>query len=214
MSLRGRLIDAATVGDVSGTLRATVGFALVLLLPGYALGGWLKVAIGVAGTVYETVLLRVYLPVQERSGNPEVVGLSERAAALRMGLMEMNRLIDTNAVVQFDSNHPSEYFRYAQIQFANRQITSALPSCTVAFGGDARDCVSVEARTAALFAVERGQGEGVMSAAEAKALCAGLGTTDLVATRWDGVWQDHAGWVWNLPKVVDTGDVRVVSCGR
>jgi hypothetical protein len=34
----------------------------------------------------------------------------------------------------------------------------------------------------------------------------------LVATRWDAVWSDPRAWVWTLPAVSDTGEVRVLDC--
>ena len=43
--------------------------------------------IGLAGTVYQAVALRVYLPVEERLGRAEVDGLAERAMAVRLGSM-------------------------------------------------------------------------------------------------------------------------------
>jgi hypothetical protein len=52
------------------------------------------------------------------------------------------------------------------------------------------------------------------SAAEARGICSALGISYLIASRWDGVWLDSSGWVWTLPAVADTGDVRVVDCAE
>jgi hypothetical protein len=51
-----------------------------------------------------------------------------------------------------------------------------------------------------------------LSASQARVECARLGVSDLVASRWDAVWADPQGWVWTLPAVVDTNQVRVVDC--
>ena len=56
--------------------------------------------IGLAGTVYQAVTLRVYLPVEERLGRAEVDGLAERAMAVRLGFDAMHRRVAKNAVVQ------------------------------------------------------------------------------------------------------------------
>ena len=172
---------------------------------------WALLWIGAASTGYEAVLLRVYLPAQERVGNRGMAGLSVYAAAMRDALTTMDARVDKAAVVQFDPDQPSDYFRYADVVLARRQLGSGFPSCTADFGGDPRDCKRVEAGAGALFAASGGVG---ISAGEARALCAGLGTTTLVATRWDDVWHDPRSWVWNLPKVVGTEYVRVVNCGR
>ena len=172
--------------------------------------------VGVAGTVYQAVLLRVYLPVEERLGRVETVGLAERAMAWRKGFAEMDGRIPKAAVIQFDTEQPNDFFDYAQILTAGRQLGSGLPVCAAAFGGDPAGCWTVADGVTRLFGgPDRGMDRGVgLSATGAQAECGGLGVDDLVATRWDRAWADRAGWVWKLPAVVDTGDVRVLDCGR
>jgi hypothetical protein len=162
--------------------------------------------IGVAGTVYQVGLLRFYLPVEDKLGRPEVSGLAERTMALRRGLDAMDAKVAKDAVIQFDLNQPGDYFRDAQIMLAGRQIASGQLLCTATFGGDSTRCTEVQTGVARLFAA------GGMAADEARSECAALGVSDLVATRWDGVWRDRGGWVWGLPAVVDTGEVRIVDC--
>jgi hypothetical protein len=172
--------------------------------------------IGVAGTAYQAGLLRVYLPAQERLERPETVGLAERAMAWRLGLGEMDRRVAKDAVVQFDTEQPNDFFGYAQILLAGRQMASALPTCAAGFGGDPAKCSGVEEGVERLFAQSGGRDSGqlgVLSAEEARVACGRLGVSDLVATRWDRVWADTEGWVWSLPAVVDTGEVRVLECG-
>jgi len=165
--------------------------------------------VGAAGTVYQACLLRVYLPVEDWLGRTEVSGLAERAMAWRRGFDVMDRRVPEGAVVQFNPEQPGDYFRYAQILQAGRQMASGLPVCTAAFGGDPAGCAGVEASVARVFGVSG----GAPSADAARVECGRLGVSDLVATRWDGVWADRAGWVWNLPAVVDTDEVRVLDCG-
>jgi len=193
-------------------------FFLVLLAVRWCEGGlgefrrwarraaWAMLAIGVAGTVYQAVELRIYLPVQERLGRPEIAGLSQRAMALRTGLRVMDAKLPKRAVVQFNVEQPGEYFSYAEIMQTGRQMAVGLPDCPAAFGGEVSRCEEMEAGAAWLFSPW-------LTAQNARAGCDALGVSYLIATRWDAVWSNPSGWVWKLPAVVDTGDVRVNSCG-
>jgi hypothetical protein len=130
----------------------------------------------------------------------------------RDGFAAMDRNIPKDAIVQFNTGQPGDYFNAAQIIQAGRQMANALPLCGAAFGGDPAECAGVLQGVAALYTLS---GTGTAPAADAaRAECASLGVEDLVATRWDGVWADRASWVWGLPAVVDTGELRVLDCGR
>jgi hypothetical protein len=184
--------------------------------------------IGLAGTLYQAVLLRVYLPVEERLGRAEVDGLAERAMAVRLGFDAMDRRVPANAVVQYNTAQPGEFFYLAQAMMAGRQVANATPGCDAAFGGDVAACRGVQQGVARLFSLHsppdlppetpspqklRGPSLGVaLSAPEARAECANLGVGDLVATRWDPVWFDLRGWVWTLPAVVESNELRVLDC--
>jgi hypothetical protein len=163
--------------------------------------------IGVAGTVYQQVMLRLYLPVEERLGRPDEAGLSERAMAWREAFDLADKRLPKTAILQFNTDQPSDFFRYAQILHAPRQMVTAFPQCATSFGGSAAPCAGIQAGVARLFAVG-----AALPADEARAVCASLGATHLVATRWDGVWADRTGWVWGWPAVVETDTVRVVEC--
>jgi hypothetical protein len=165
--------------------------------------------IGVAGTVYQAIELRVYLPVEEALGRPDQIELAEHAMALRRASDAMQGRVPEDAILQFNTGQPSDFFRFQQVLYAGRQIVSAFPGCAAEFGGSESACPGIRASVARIFEPARG---GALSAAEARAECRRLGATDLVATRWDGVWYDRHGWVWTLPAAVDTGDVRVVDC--
>jgi len=174
--------------------------------------------IGLAGTLYQAVELRLYLPVEEMLGRPQVAGLSERAMALRRGFDEMAGRVPKDAVIQFNTAQPSDFFRYAQVMQAGRQVANALPGCATPFGGDASACKGVEEDVARLFSQAANSGGGgsggALPATEARVECGRLGASYLVATRWDSVWADREGWVWKLPAAADTGDVRVLGCAE
>jgi hypothetical protein len=167
--------------------------------------------VGVAGTAYQAVLLRAYLPVQERLGNPELVGLAERAKAWRVGFAEMDRRVPKDEVIQFNTAQPNDFFGYAQILFAGRQMGNALPVCAAAFGGDPAECQGILHGIAAMY---QPHADGMPGPGAGRAECARYGFDDLVATRWDVVWNERRSWVWAPPVVVDTGDMRVLDCGR
>lgn len=169
--------------------------------------------IGMAGTVYQTVMLRVYLPAEERLGQKGLSGLAERAMAWRRGFDAMDARVGRNAVVQYNTTQPGEFFYLSEVMHVGRQVASGQPGCGVAFGGEAIACKAVEDGVARLFAREASLTQsGVLSAAEARDECKRLGIDDLVSTRWDAVWNNSKGWVWTLPVVVDTNEVRVVDC--
>jgi hypothetical protein len=181
--------------------------------------------LGLAGTIYQSIVLRVYLPVEERLRDPQAKGLSEWTMALRQGFDAMDGRVAKNAVVQYNSEQTEEFFSLAQELTVRRQTARGETGCGAEFGGDVGQCERVEQDVAQLFGAElqdalvKGENQpygpsstGVLSAAQARAICGRLGVSDLVATRWDAVWHDPQGWVWNLPEVVGTYDIRVIDC--
>jgi hypothetical protein len=169
--------------------------------------------IGLAGTVYQAVELRLYLPVEEKLGRADQSGLAERAMAFRRGFEKMDGPIPKDAVLQFNTAQASEYIRYAQIMHAGRQMESAMPGCGTAFGGDPSVCRDVDETVVRLFSRDV-LSRATLPATDARLACSKLGVSYLVATRWDDVWQDSKGWVWRLPVAVDTGNFRVVRCAE
>ena len=164
--------------------------------------------IGVAGSAYQAVGLRLYLPMEERLGRPDEAGLAARAMAWRTGFQAMDVSIPKDAVIQFNTAQPSDMFRFAQVIGAGRQMATSFPGCESSFGGSPAACAGIAGGVKRLFAAEH-----PLTADQARGECAALGIGYLVATRWDEVWTDENGWVWSLPAMVNTGDVRVVDCG-
>jgi hypothetical protein len=165
--------------------------------------------IGVAGTVYQVIALRLYLPVEEKLGRPDEIGLSERAMAWRQGFDAMDLRISKDAIVQFNTAQPSDYFLYAEILPARRQMANAIQICAWSFGGEPAACPDIKTSVARLFSPVAGF---ALSPVEAQAECRKLGVSYLIVTRWDDVWADREGWVWKLPAVTETGEFRAVGC--
>jgi hypothetical protein len=161
--------------------------------------------LGLAGSVYQVIELRLYLPIEDALGRGNASGLAERAMVWRRGFELMDQRIPANAVVQFNTDQPSQTFQFPPILLVGRQTASAYDECLAAFGGDPAACSGVTAGVTRLYA---GQERG----GEVRDECHRLGVQYLVATRWDGVWFDPEGWVWMFPAVVHTGDMRVVDC--
>ena len=177
-------------GETSGRLR--VGMQVML---------WL----GLAGSVYQAIELRLFVPVENALGRGTASGLPERAMVWRRGFALMDQRVPQNAVVQFNTDQPSELMRFPPLMMVGRQVAAGYTECPAAFGGDPAACQRVMAGVNALFS-------GDVRGGAVRDACHRLGLQFLVATRWDGVWFDPQGWVWMFPAVVDTGDLRVVDC--
>ncbi len=199
--LAGLILEGASEFGVSRrSVRLVLGVFLVL---------------GVMGTAYQAVLLRFYLPVQDRLGRQNLAGLAERTMALREVVGELDARASKGAVVQYDTQVPRDFFNYAQLLHTPRQIANAFPECDVAFGGDPGPCEAIKKELAGLFLEPGGLATGIeaKSAEEARQSCRRLGVDELVVTRWDPVWGAKASWVWGLPVLASTDRVRVVNCG-
>ena len=200
----------------------------LLLLTGVLLDGTIKVsrrsvrwvlgvtlAVGLVGTVYQAVLLRFYLPLEDRLQRQHLAGLAERNMALREVLHDIDARSPKMAVVQYDTQQPSMFFNFAQLLNTPRQTANGMPECDVAFGGDPGPCEEIKTELARLYLEPTGYVAGVKveDASEARESCRRLGVGELVATKWDPVWRAREGWVWMLPVIAATDSVRVVGCG-
>ena len=211
-----------------GVRAALVPQFFLLLLAGLLLDGTIKVsrrsvkwalgatmAVGLLGTVYQAVLLRLYLPVEDRLERQNLGGLAERNMALREVLHDLDARSPKMAVVQYGTQQPSVFFNFAQLLNTPRQTANGVPECDVAFGGDPRPCEGIKAELARLYLEPAGYVAGVKveDASEARESCRRVGVGELVATKWDPVWRAREGWVWTLPAIAATDNVRVVGCG-
>lgn len=175
--------------------------------------GWLRSAmlglagIGVAGSVYQAVALRLYLPVEERLGRAGYADLAERNAAMWRAGEAMKAAVPKTAVVQYNTKQPSLWAVEATLRHVHRQIAQADSGCEAVFGGDAAACLGLNEAVERIY-----DGPTGMDAAGARRECARLGVTTLLATRWDAVWVSGTTWVWTLPTEVVTPEVRVLRC--
>lgn len=202
------------------SIRATLLSQFMLLLLAVLVlertASWSKKAllglaiIGVAGTVYQLVLLKLYLPMQQKHGDPNVVGLAEYNYALRDADAALQGHIPQAARVQHNVHVPV-YFSSAQLFNTSWQVIADTEKCNTSFGGEATPCMDIQASIARIFPQP---GTPAPSAQQTSALCGRIGADYLVATRWDAAWSAKDSWVWTLPLVVERPSVRVVSCSN
>ena len=173
---------------------------------------WLRSAllglaiVGVAGTLYQGTMLRLYLPWHELHADPAVTDLSERNAALADAFAAFDARIPGNARLQY-AIAPG-YAGFASMIHADHQLIVGDAGCDSSFGGDPAVCPAIQQTIAQLYLEHLPSPAG----REAAALCSHLGAQYLVATRWDAVWNSPQGWVWTLPGVIARPSVRIVAC--
>jgi hypothetical protein len=179
----------------------------------WVLGGAL--AVGLVSTAYQAVLLRLYLPVEDRLQRQNLGGLAERNMALREVMHDLDARSPKMAVVQYDTQQPNAFFNFAQLLNTPRQTANWMPECAVVFGGDPGQCEGIKAELARLYLEPTGDvaGSKVEGASDARESCRRLGVNELVATEWDPIWKAREGWAWTLPVITETSRVRVVNCG-
>ena len=169
-------------------------------------------AVGLVGTVYQAVLLRLFLPVEDRLHRQNFAGLAERNMALREAMHDFEEHTPMMTVVQYDTQQANIYFNYVQLMNTPRQVANAMPDCNVVFGGDIGLCEGIKAEVARLYLQPAGYVSGVKvkDANGARESCRRLGVGELIATEWDPIWRAREGWVLESPG--DSGDLAGASC--
>ena len=178
---------------------------------------WSRVAtlflwLGAAGTVYQAMGIRTFLPLYESGRlrdhrtNAAFPQMSEHVYELRNAYAYLSRHVPASATVQYNSSSIGSYFLYVNMLNAGHQIISAEPGCGKSFGGDASACPRIEEAINALYL------DPVAPKASAISICTALGIDYLVVSDQDAAWQDGASWVWTAPAVVEGKTVRILEC--
>jgi len=130
-------------------------------------------------------------------------------------LAQIEKKTPKNAVVQYNTDQPRNFFNFAQLLNTPRQTVNAMPECDIAFGGAPGPCEGIKAGVRMLYEGpgDSGSGPEAEDAVEALRTCGRLGVEALVVTKWEPVWRAKGSWVWSLPVVAATERVRVVKCG-
>lgn len=180
-------------------------------------------ALGLAGSLFQAVMLRAFLPVEaNRAGSGfaylPVAALQAREAfakldrvtpgsAHRPGVVEFNP-VDPDLAQRDNLLSPFTYFTRLLLMDSGRQVLDSEPACGTEFGGDTSDCAAMMQATAQLYAAPAPPADW------ATAYCKRFGVDYLVATLLDPAWQDASGWARTLPVFAAEPDLRILDCAR
>lgn len=173
--------------------------------------------LGVGGTIYQGMMLRVFLPLEARSEQTGFARLPAKMMDARRALTALQRVSDPHAVLAFNAVDPAPtgrgdvvspftFFSRGLLMNANRQILSAEATCAVEFGGEMGPCAAIESDTAELFSAAG------RDAAWAKAYCGRFGVSYIAVTEQDPAWRNANGWAWALPVADAEPSLRVLRC--
>ncbi len=183
---------------------------------------WLLSALlvlGVAGTAYQTIMLRLFLPLEASRPETGFANLPSDIFQARQAFAAMRRTAPADAVVQFDAVSrgadargdvvsPGLFYERALLMDSGRQVLNAEPECAVEFGGDVSPCAEIRSATQRLYDAE------APSADQANGYCDHFGVTYLAASHLDPAWGDRGGWVWTLQPAAAEPGFRILRCGR
>ncbi|HEU5457246.1 MAG TPA: hypothetical protein VFU68_01380, partial [Terracidiphilus sp.] len=170
----------------------------------------LALVFGMLDTGAQALMLRFIVIAGDSNASRGAGGLEKSFAhnsyISDLGYAQLNRVIPSDAIVQFDPIVRDNYWLSADLIGSRHQavIVSDQPFCGAELGGDPAGC---RAMAAAIDALYHGA-----SAEQVRAACAELGIDYLVARASDAAWKDRAGWVWTLPVVVARTEFRAVQC--
>jgi hypothetical protein len=178
---------------------------------------WIKsllictLVLGVAGTTYQFVTLRVYAPLADTGkwaraetflGDP---GFGERTYWMREGFSRLNGLTSSSTSVQY--NPVRDEALIARL-YSTRQTAMADAFCGSAFGGDLQKCREAFPRIASAF-----NSPSAAHRLNLDGFCDDFRVNVLVATDVDPVWQDKSSWVWARPSLLSNPSLRAIRCG-
>ena len=159
--------------------------------------------LGVAGTVYQGVMLRIF-PLLADQGTVKMHDtlapdrqLGRRTMAMRRAYAQLESILPEGATLQFNPKDvPNAYFCG---MYGNRQVVAFDESCGSVFGGNGRSCGGLISRISPVFA------------AQALSRPRGLDPIDvLVFQDTDPVWADRSSWIWQIQPLVSNDYFRAV----
>jgi hypothetical protein len=167
--------------------------------------------VGVLGTAYQVINVRVYPILHDRGlvRGPEWLDadgqLGRRTAALRAVYDNIQTRVPGNAIIQFN---PLVKAYIPHLLYSNHDAAAATSRCGIGFGGDPARCAPRMAALNALYTTP--------SAAESDALdnvCEEYGISIILAEDSDPVWNDRQSWVWTRTPLIANDYVRAFRCG-
>jgi hypothetical protein len=168
--------------------------------------------LGVAGTLYEVSMLRLFPIISDRFPIPRYAflgmdrNLGKRNYALRQVYEKLKKVLPGDAVVQHNPNTDPGDLPYGL--YADRQAAAETAQCGVVFGGDTKLCNGIVSQLNELF-----QPLGAIPANEVDSACRRLSIDALIVKDTDKVWADKDGWVWKKEPYIANDYARVFLCG-
>jgi len=179
--------------------------------------GWIKgiltctLVLGVAGTTYQLVALRVYAPLADAGkwarsetflGDP---GFGERTYWMREGFSRLNGLTSPYMSVQYNPVRDEVLIAHL---YSTRQAIMGDAFCESGFGGDLQNCRKAFPRMASAF-----NSPSAACSLDLDRFCDDFRVNVLVATDVDPVWWDKSSWVWTRPSLLSNPSMRAIPCG-
>ena len=176
--------------------------------------GWLRspvwaplILLGLAGTIYELVLLRSFFLWNDRGVTASPFHapdrhFGERAMELRRAYDAIHQILPANAITQ--DNPEWHHFDFFAGLYSERQTAVADPDCGTLLGGDPANCTAAFANLSAIF-----DGRSDMTWDRVRAVCRALAIDALVVDDLDGAWQQPQSWTWQAEPFFAEGRARV-----
>jgi hypothetical protein len=169
----------------------------------------LFLAIGVAGSLWEVVLLRTF-PLLSDAGKVDKYAwlssddkLGKRTYALRQVYEDLRNTLPAAGIVQHNPDTvPNDLFFGL---YAGRQAAADTMTCGTVFGGDAASCPPIVSRLQGLFSGR---------APDPDMVCRDLSIDVLVVKDTDAVWRLRDSWVWTRKPLIATNLARAFHCGK
>jgi hypothetical protein len=170
-------------------------------------------AIGLIGTMYQVLMLRLYPILQDRrlmsptmaSWLDQDYKLGKRTFALRSIYDSLGTVLPAGAIVQYNPNAaafiPHELY-------SGHGAAMGLPLCGAVFGGDVSSCEGRMKSIAPLFG-KPSQAES----ADLDNICREYGITIMLVDDLDSAWGEHGSWVWTRKPILANDYARAVACG-
>jgi len=231
--LVGRFMRSTTIGSNDLGWRCFLQAQLVLLLWGAVLvDEWsssgrvarpgrlewadsmrVLAAIGLLGTMYQVVMLRVYPILQDHElVDPTMAAwldqdlqLGKRTYALRSVYGSLANVLPPGAIVQYNPDAIS--FIPHQL-YSGHGAAMGLPLCGTVFGGDLLHC-----EDRAKFVVHLFEKPSKADSDSLDANCREFGIDALLVDDLDYAWRKHDSWVWTRKPILANGHARAFACG-
>jgi hypothetical protein len=167
--------------------------------------------LGLAGTAYDLVILRLYPVLSDRRIVPTLGWMARdrklgaRTYAARMAYEWASSRTAPGAVVQ--ANPDNILQDTLGMSYSARPTAAGDLACNAAFGGNPAECAAVIARLRSVFPTAAAQAPPTLDA-----VCRNLPVNMVVAKDTDPVWRNRGAWVWTQSAVYSNRYIRVFNC--